>query len=956
MKQAFSLFVILAFIAFMPMQAQQTKRIFMIGNSVTDGVNYDGFKNMANSQSNTHIWARQIILGSPLAGLWEGVNSGGFTTDPYGPAGNAFINYEWDVVTLQPYDRGIEGNDGDKTIMLKYADLIKDKSPDVQFYIYSRYPRKPRGVTTLTADIWAGLWDRTFTTGAEDEEHRQFFVDLYTAYNTTDREGLKEALMIPVGDVMYAFNQKAKEGKVPGFTSAWGLYDDGVHATGTGSYLIMGTFYSTIYKEDIRGTNSPANYGAINPDVLEVIQQCIYDVVFTHPYSGTSTADLVPVEDVELDEATLTMNVFNRKQLTATIIPGNAGKKGVTWSSSNTGVAIVDQNGRITSVAEGTATITATTFDGGFTDECIVTVSGMSNGTTHSGVLAKWDFQGKVARENNNTPAATTLSGVGTTNAFLGEGFGVYDWNNSLAGSDQTTMNLVSSIADGEYISFTVKPEKGKLITISKVEFNTVSQDNPRSFSLLSNVKGFSAGNEIRTINVPSTHWGGELYSTTITEHNNLEEVEFRVYVYGYDNTFQTAGIANQMTITGSTFTPENEAPSTPENIRAIEAKDSYINFEWDEATDDYFVKGYNFYLDGVKKNTELIEGTTFMLTGLTSGQLCGISVEAVDFFDLESATKGTFSIYANRPPTAVITPSVTDGKSPLAVSFSSDSSTDPDEDEGDYVLGFDWYINGEIQSYNGNILEHTFTQKGDYEVGLIVVDSRGMRSAEMSKTTISVAADKYTVSVTGGVTSPAVSDVFSGDEVTIVADEPEEGMEFDKWTSNDVTFTDENGATTTFVMPAKAVEVTATYKNREYTITVIRGIADYETAPMGTLVTIEEQIFGCFVGWSSDDVEIEDTGSPITTFVMPAKDVTVEALHEVGVENADNTVRIFPNPAEEYITIMDISDAAYVITNIVGVTVQSGMLNNEPIFVGSLATGSYLLQINNTTIAFIKK
>jgi len=909
MKKVFLFYIALAFIAFTQVQAQQTKRIYQIGNSVTDGINYDGFKNMALSQGNTHIWARHMIPGAPLGMLWdERFETGPFTVAPYYGPGHAFPNHDWDVVTLQPFDRGVED---DKTAMLNYANIIKDKSPDVQFYIYSRYPGVPSGqgstvdgnyVITATADDWADLWDNNYTgPGAGSQKHmekRIFFEELFTAYNATNKGGLnKDALIIPVGDVMYAFNAKAKVGDVPGFSSVWGIYDDGIHVNNIGSYIIMGTFYSTIYKEDIRGTAAPANYGSIDPEVLAVIQQAIYEVVFTHPYSGATLDDLIPVSGVTLDRENLSMSVFNREQLTATVLPGNAAKKGVIWSSSDTGVAIVDQKGRVTSVSEGETTITVTTFDGDFTDECVVTVSGIANGTTQSGTIARWNFNGQNSQANNEQPASTTIEGISETIASVGEGLYVDTWENSLCGSGQTTMDLVSSISDGEYISFKITAEKGEMISISKIQFTPFSQNIVRSFILFSNINGFTNGKELFSC---ERSGGEELFTADITGHNHLNEVEFRVYTYAHsapgDLSYQSAGIGtdnsgNSFVITGSIFTPENDAPSTPGNIRAIEVKDTYINFEWDESTDDYFVKGYNFYLGDVKINDEPIETTSFMLEGLTSGQLCEVSVEAVDFFDLTSETKGTFSIYANRPPVAVITPSVTSGKVPLTVAFTSNASTDPDEDEGDYVLGFDWYVNGEILSDNGNTLPYTFTQRGDYEVGLIVMDSRGMRSTEMSKTTITITADKYAINVTGGATTPVTDEAFFGDEVTIIANEPNEGMEFDKWTSGDVEFADETSETTTFTMPAK-------------------------------------------------DVTIEAVFTPIISI-------------EQG--NTDK-VTIYPNPAGEYIAITGIADAAYIITNVAGTSVQSGTLNGEPLFIGSLERGFYLITIGAHTLTFIKE
>lgn len=63
------------------------------------------------------------------------------------------------------------------------------------------------------------------------------------------------------------------------------------------------------------------------------------------------------------------------RPLTAAAEPDNATDKTVTWTSSDPAVATVDANGKVTAVAAGSATITATTADGGFTDTCEVTVT-----------------------------------------------------------------------------------------------------------------------------------------------------------------------------------------------------------------------------------------------------------------------------------------------------------------------------------------------------------------------------------------------------------------------------------------------------------------------------------------------------------------------------------------------------------------------------------------------------
>ena len=83
-----------------------------------------------------------------------------------------------------------------------------------------------------------------------------------------------------------------------------------------------------------------------------------------------------PVESVSLDKTSLELTEGDEATLTATIAPDNASNKNVTWTSSNPEVAKVE-NGKITAVKAGTATITVKTEDGGKTATCEVTVKEM---------------------------------------------------------------------------------------------------------------------------------------------------------------------------------------------------------------------------------------------------------------------------------------------------------------------------------------------------------------------------------------------------------------------------------------------------------------------------------------------------------------------------------------------------------------------------------------------------
>ena len=82
----------------------------------------------------------------------------------------------------------------------------------------------------------------------------------------------------------------------------------------------------------------------------------------------------VAVETITLDQTTATVKAGEKLQLTATVTPDYATVKDVVWSTSDSTIAIVDQNGLVQTVKAGEATITATTVDGGLVATCALTV------------------------------------------------------------------------------------------------------------------------------------------------------------------------------------------------------------------------------------------------------------------------------------------------------------------------------------------------------------------------------------------------------------------------------------------------------------------------------------------------------------------------------------------------------------------------------------------------------
>ena len=91
--------------------------------------------------------------------------------------------------------------------------------------------------------------------------------------------------------------------------------------------------------------------------------------------TGNGGSGTVAVTGVSLSKTTLSLEEGVTENLSATVTPSNATNKNVSWSSSSSAVATVDNSGKVTAVKAGSATITVTTADGSKTATCSVTVA-----------------------------------------------------------------------------------------------------------------------------------------------------------------------------------------------------------------------------------------------------------------------------------------------------------------------------------------------------------------------------------------------------------------------------------------------------------------------------------------------------------------------------------------------------------------------------------------------------
>lgn len=140
-------------------------------------------------------------------------------------------------------------------------------------------------------------------------------------------------------------------------------------------------------------TNQAVTWESSNPSIATVVNGVVTAIspgmttitVRTVDGNFTDTATITvnsPVTGISFNTTALTLYIGSQGALppgtlTASIIPQDAANQAVTWNSSNPDIVSVDGDGLTATVTArdfGTATITVTTEEGGFTASCLVTV------------------------------------------------------------------------------------------------------------------------------------------------------------------------------------------------------------------------------------------------------------------------------------------------------------------------------------------------------------------------------------------------------------------------------------------------------------------------------------------------------------------------------------------------------------------------------------------------------
>ncbi len=326
-----------------------------------------------------------------------------------------FKNY-WNTQELYEQSKLIAGSGTQAVAALVQADMAK--FVNVHFTSYQ---------DTLYAQVGRQYYENCYIEGRTDYvfgyNATAYFTntELHTILGDSEKnggyvvstKGLVDGIGVDGIEYGYIFNDctfTADEGVTPGTVSLARGWDENMRV------VIMNSDISGAYSKEAYGdTSSEKNdrYGKMNADpvaanlieagntgdgaiseslantctVITVEEAAKYadfatifgttngKVTYAEAWVPVTQGETVAVTGVTLDKKALELTVGEgTAQLVATIAPKGATDTRLVWLSSDEKVATVDENGVVTPVGEGNATITVVTVDGNFSDTCAVTV------------------------------------------------------------------------------------------------------------------------------------------------------------------------------------------------------------------------------------------------------------------------------------------------------------------------------------------------------------------------------------------------------------------------------------------------------------------------------------------------------------------------------------------------------------------------------------------------------
>ena len=309
---------------------------------------------------------KEIVLGEGVTSIGESAFSGcSSLTDVYCYAehvltlsSNAFKNVDCSKITLH-VPKSVIGDYMDSPSWNVFGKIVKLMVPGEQVTSLSHLSNDK--VYTLRSA-------RAFLLHSDVEE---------VAGKLCSSTGTK------VGAVEYSLGDPAQHFRIEKQGDNYYLYSVGAgqYVDADGNYVSSAT---AALKIDNVGGNYPwklclGDHGMNSQDESQTKFKDMAEGILFDSWTTTDEGNCYQIVEaatpsITLNQYLLTLAEGEAVELTATVNPDIVAGDPVTWSSSNPSVATVDATGTVTAVAAGTATITASLYDGRVAVSCDVTV------------------------------------------------------------------------------------------------------------------------------------------------------------------------------------------------------------------------------------------------------------------------------------------------------------------------------------------------------------------------------------------------------------------------------------------------------------------------------------------------------------------------------------------------------------------------------------------------------
>ena len=232
---------------------------------------------------------------------------------------------------------------------------------------------------------------------------------------------------------------------------------------------------ATINREDvsiIKWTSEDESIAVVdNNGLITGLKEGTTKITVTTSDSSTASVFvkvtvLVPTTGVSLNKQSASLNVKDVMNLVATITPSDASDKTLTWSSSNTNIAEVDQNGHVTTHdVTGTAVIKVVTTNGK-SAQCTITVVRPVTGVSLNKKSGSLDKGGTLTLTATVQPSNASNKKVSWSSSDTS--IATVDQNGKVKAKKVGTVNIIAKTdSGGKQAKFTLQVKTGYTVLIN---------------------------------------------------------------------------------------------------------------------------------------------------------------------------------------------------------------------------------------------------------------------------------------------------------------------------------------------------------------------------------------------------------------------------------------------------------------------------------------------------------